>query len=166
MLIKLIIIIIIIWNFSCFPVVHHFMMSLMCSVCPQCCMVSLPCWYMTRCVQKSSSHRFTPKPHFPPRFTERHRFYSCCLIIPHICTRHPPACSMTSGLSPWRTNLAFHSGSKREVSCFSVFFFFLAFTSYLHDILLLNMRNILSWRRWNVGLNARFDFSVLSLPLV
>lgn len=102
------------------------MMSFMCSVCPQCCMVSLPCRHMTCCVQKSSSHRFTPKPHFPPRFAERHHFYFYCLIIPHICTPHLPACSMTSGLSPWRTNLAFHSGSKREVSCFSVFlgFFF------------------------------------------
>lgn len=45
------------------------------------------------------------------------------LIIPHIYPPCRPACSMTSGLLPWRTNHAFHSGSKREVSLFCVFCF-------------------------------------------
>lgn len=55
------------------------------------------------------------------------------VIIPHIYSPRRPACSMTSGLSPWRTNHAFHSGSKREVSLFCVFFF-LHFSSYLHGV--------------------------------
>lgn len=43
------------------------------------------------------------------------------LIIPHIYSPCLRACSMTAGLLPWRTNHAFHSGSKREVSLFCVF---------------------------------------------
>lgn len=56
-----------------------------------------------------------------------HRPLLGCLFIIIFCfiyfTLHP-ACSMTSGPWPWRTNPAFHSGRKREVLFFSL--------SYIH----------------------------------
>lgn len=67
-------------------------------------------------------------PEFPFFITPHSKTFSTSLmfslIISHICSPHRPACSMTSGPSPWRTNLAFHSGSKREVSLFCYFFGF------------------------------------------
>lgn len=94
--------------------------------CPQCCMVPLPCWCMTCCVQKTSSQYPTAHPQIP--ILHRSTQYSLLsptvcffsLIIPYICSPHRPACPMTSDLSPWRTNHAFHSGNKREVFCLSV----------------------------------------------
>lgn len=71
------------------------------------------------------------------------------LHICHICPHQSPSSfhtfalhtvqlvSMTSGLSPWRTNLAFHSGSKRKVS----FSLFLALISYLCVV----SQSLLSW---------------------
>lgn len=47
--------------------------------------------------------------------------FSFSLIIPYIHSPLRPACSMTPGLPPWRTNHVFHSGSKREVLSFGVY---------------------------------------------
>lgn len=84
------------------------------------------------------------------------------LIILHICSSHRPAYSMTPGLSPWRTNLAFHSGSKREVTLFVRF-------RFLCDFYLLSACSSL-FSLWNVllvdeTLNAeRLAWSGFVLP--
>lgn len=129
--------------FSCFLLSDeskpfHFVVHVFC---PQCCMVPLPCWCMTCCVQKTSSQYPTAHPpkkkksHFfiallstPSSSSLRLSLFFYPLIIPYICSPRRPACSMTTGRSPWRTNHAFHSGSKREVSCFFCgFSFFVCF---------------------------------------
>ena len=130
--------------------------------CPQGCMVPLPC-----CVQKTSSQYPTAHPlnshssllravHPPLRLS----LLSRSLIIPYIYSPRRPACSMTPGLSPWRTNHAFHSGSKREVSLFSVF----QLISDLHAVAcwICEMPHQVS----RVGLNVWFDLFLVLLPLV
>lgn len=126
--------------------------------------VPLPC-----CVRKTSSHRFSPKSHSSFHFTAHlplpdSLFFT--LIIPHICSPHHPACSMTSGLSPWRTNLAFHSGSKREVSLFCCCCFCFVFWLSLH----ICMTFVVEFSEMfpyvdgeNFGLNVWFDLLFIFL---
>lgn len=85
-------------------------------------------------------------------------FPAVILIIPSVYSPLHPACSMTSGPSPWRTDPAFHSGSKREVMLFCCYFFFPSSNLAVHIYVLL----LVGFVKWSCILRRHLWFDFLS----